>query len=275
MFKPVVPARWIRGQLCRAPAASALAISMLLCAPAHSLSINKTILEIDTASVVKKHEAFLTISNEKTEAVFVSATVSDWNVAADGKFVLSPTEAVKVSPSVVNLPPGGSATLRFTYSGDAQRPEQTGYRVQLKESPRLNIRQISEGLGTRLMLTANMTMPLFVTPKAVAMGAFDKVTVKWRLAGKTETGGSRLLVQVTNQGQRYVMAQTLFAGDKELTTPAQYVLPGNTVTIVKDVEGEVPEEAKLQVTLRHLDRTQTVQAIADPSLKLPPAEAPQ
>ncbi len=242
----------------------------LMGGPAHAISISKTSLEIDAASVVKKHETFITVSNEKNVAVFVSSTVQGWKVRPDGRFDLSPTDEVKVSPGVVNLPPNGSATLRVSYQGDPARPLQTGYRLQLKESPRLNIREISEGVGANLMLTANMTLPIFVTPKGPLTDPFDKVSVKWRHGDKTEEGVTRIFLEVTNNGSRYVMAQTLQLGDKTLSTPAQYVLPGGTVTVASvpsDAALNIPENARMQVMLRYLDRTTVVDAVRDVNIK--------
>lgn len=244
--------------------------------PAHAISISKTSLEIDAASLIKKRETFITVSNEKNVPVFVSSTIQGWKVLPDGKFELSPTDEVRVSPGVVNLPPNGSATLRLSYQGDSDRPNQMGYRLQLKESPRLNIREISEGVGANLMLTANMTLPVFVTPKGPLSDAFEKVSVKWRLGDKTDEGTTRIFLEVTNAGNRYVMAQNLELGGKTVSTPAQYVLPGDTVTVATvpiDAAMNIPEDARMQVMLRYLDRTTVIDAIRDLKVKHVPLPA--
>lgn len=234
--------------------------------PVHAISISKTLLEIDAASVVKKPETFITVSNEKDVAVFVSSTIQAWKIRGDGRFELSPTDEIKVSPGVVNLPPNGSATLRVSYLGSPDQPNQIGYRLQLKESPRLSIRDISEGVGANLMLTANMTLPVFVTPKGPLTDAFDKVSVKWRHGDKTPDGATRLFLEVSNIGSRYVMAQTLLLDGKALSTPAQYVLPGNTVTVASvpaDAGVAIAENARLQVMLRYIDKTMVIDAVRD------------
>ncbi len=187
--------------------------------------------------MIKKHETFITVSNEKNVAVFVSSTVHDWKVRPDGGFDLSLTDEVKVSPGVVNLPPNGSATLRVSYLGKQEPVSQTGYRLHLKESPRLNMRDISDGVGANLMLTASMTLPVFVTPRAPLSDAFDKVEVKWRHGDKAEDG---ILLQVTNAGGRYVMAQTLLMDDRTVSTPAQYVLPGGAVASSESARTRLP-----------------------------------
>lgn len=168
----------------------------------------------------------LTLRNLDKKPMLVQPTVVRWT-QKDGKDVHEPTRDILISPALVEIQPGESQVVRLALRRAQEAGEELSYRVLLKEVPRT-----SSASGATLEIAMNISLPVFVLPKAGSAKPLLELTdARPEATGKSEG----LRVTLRNSGNAHVQV-TKFAL-RESSSPLGeynsmfYILPGNSSTI--------------------------------------------
>jgi len=166
-----------------------------------------------------RRSGVIALRNQGQEPVRYEVSASSWLLLADGEQKLEVTDALTVFPTVFEIPPGASKSIRvglrrLPSSGEAS------YRLLVKQLP-ANRRQAGDGAAVQML--TNFSLPVFA--------ATAEARAAPRL-GEPEVRGARLSFALRNDGDRSfratrvmvrghgVGAESLF----ETELPAWYVL---------------------------------------------------
>jgi len=157
------------------------------------------------------------VENKGGGASTIQARAFSWTQVPDDD-VLTPTEALAVSPPIFTVPDGGSQVVRLVLRAAPTAAEQA-FRVMLDEIP-------APAQGTAVVVALRVSLPVFVIPPTAG-----PPVLKWRL--EPESGG-RTRIVASNSGGRYVRVTELKLGlsdGRTLTTKlvgqTPYVLPSS------------------------------------------------
>jgi fimbrial chaperone protein len=145
----------------------------------------------------------ITISNEGTEPLIMTAELYDWKQDAKGEQVLTLTEDLLLSPPVIKIPPKTKQVVRLALLKPRLADEQMTYRIILTELIEAKIAKSDEMV---VPITYAFSLPIFITPRGVSKNVGCQVT-------KAGDGGSQ--VQCENTGNAYSHVSQF-----ELKTPA-------------------------------------------------------
>ena len=179
-----------------------------LAASAQSLQISPVLLEMRP----DRHGTALEIQNTSTAAVDIQVRPYDWH-QADGRDELSDSMTLRVSPSIVTIPAGGTQTVRLLAPSEPRTVE-SNWRILVDQLP-----QFAPGGG--LVIRLRMSVPVFAYATKVATA-----DLRWRVIGKR--------LEVSNAGPRYARLAELSLhrpGDRDISLPLgdkPYLLPGAT-----------------------------------------------
>ncbi len=170
-------------------------------AAAQGLQVAPVTLEMAAGEMVTT----VTVSNHSDQATGMQVRSFDWR-QQDGQDILSPTQALEVSPPIFEVPAGGSQLVRLVLRG-APKASEVAYRLLFDQLPAAN------GFGVTLAL--RFSIPLFAEPQAAASAD---------LAMHVERQGAGAMLVVRNDGNRHdrLFAPALVAGS------ARFALDGNT-----------------------------------------------
>lgn len=179
-----------------------------LAASAQSLQISPVLLEMQPG----RHGAVMEILNTAATAVDIQVRPYDWH-QLDGHDELVDSMTLRVSPSIVTIPAGGSQTVRLLVPGDPRTAE-GNWRILVDQLP-----QLAPGGGLQIRL--RMSIPVFAYATKIA--AAD---LRWRIVGKR--------LEVSNAGPRYARLAELSLhrpSDGDIPLPLgemPYVLPSSS-----------------------------------------------
>jgi fimbrial chaperone protein len=161
-------------------------LALLATGPAFaaSLEVAPTKLVVDG----KSGSATLSLANRGTVPIIVQLEGFIWE-QKDGKDVLTPTDAVLVSPPMARIPPGGKQTVRIMARGEAKPGVERTFRLFASELPDPST---NEARTIRVLLQFNV--PVFVDTPAVAAP---------RVAWEAQTGDKGLVLNARNLGRAH------------------------------------------------------------------------
>lgn len=198
-----------------------MAMPSLACAA--SFSLNPTRVELDP-----QHRAdIITLHNAGTAPLRMQVRSMHWSMAADGRWQLTPSTDLIVTPELIEVAPGDSAQLRVGSLLDAGTTE-ASYRLLLNELPDLNGDKGSRTAQIRVL--SEVSLPVFIEPaKATRVPVLRSALVEH----------GQLSIGVGNDGNQRLDPQEIElkvldrAGhmlDQQQAT-ANYVLPGATAPL--------------------------------------------
>lgn len=197
----------MRRLACLACAAS-LAVNILAAsASAQSLQVSPVLLEIPP----DKHGAVMKIQNTSATPVDIQIRPYDWR-QTDDRDELVDSLSLRISPSIVTIPAGGTQTVRLLAPA-GPRTVEGDWRILVDQLPKLVP-------GGGLQIRLRLSIPVF------AYATKAKVPdLRWQLVGRR--------LEVLNTGQRYVRLAELnlrHPDGKALPLPLgemPYLLPGS------------------------------------------------
>ncbi|WP_458071124.1 fimbrial biogenesis chaperone [Rhodanobacter sp. BL-MT-08] len=219
---------------------------------AATFSINPTRVELDA-----KHRAdIITVYNSSDAALRLQVRSMRWQMQADGKWKLDPSDDLIVTPELVEVAPGKSVELRV---GSLQVVDATeaSYRLLLNELPGL-ANDPSAKTGQIRVLT-EINLPVFIEPEhaerkpVIRTGSVDHglLTIGIGNDGNQRLDPQSVLVSVLDRAGNTVLQKDLVAN---------YVLAGSTGTLELKLARDVCSKAAsvsltwsgtLAQTLRH------------------------
>ncbi|HEY0194900.1 MAG TPA: fimbria/pilus periplasmic chaperone, partial [Kofleriaceae bacterium] len=98
------------------------------------------------------------VTNHGSAPLRLETSVFAWAESPDGGMVLTPTSQVVVRPALLEVPPGGSRTLRVGSLASAGAAEQS-FRMFVEELPD---RSAAQATGVRVL--TRLGVPVFIAP---------------------------------------------------------------------------------------------------------------
>lgn len=192
--------------------AAVLSMIVLASTPAwaeSSYQVNPTTISLSKAEPTDA----VVISNHGTGPLRVQLQVMTWTEDRDGQMQLAATSDIVVRPSLVQVEPGQSKTVRVGNTLGAQTTEQT-YRLFVEELP-----DRSTPEGGRVQVLTRVGVPVFVTPTSSRVA----------LAATVDVAANQAIVEVTHTGTAHAkIASVIVRADQrwERRAVGWYVLPG-------------------------------------------------
>ena len=199
-----------------------------LVAPARaesSFQVNPTLIALSKAAPAEA----VVITNHGTEALRVQASVMTWTEDRNGLMALGATTDVVVRPSLLEIEPGRSKTVRVgTTLGEPL--VEGSYRLFVEQLPD---RRTVE--GGKIVVLTRIGVPVFMTPAKPSEALAATTTIK----------GNQATVEVQGRGtQRTKLAAVIVRAMKgesvrwERRATGWYVLPGRTRDFTIDLGSE-------------------------------------
>jgi P pilus assembly chaperone PapD len=189
------------------------------------------------------------VGNSGAAPLRFEVSVKRWTMAADGSWVLVPSDDLIVHPLMLEIAPGSRARLRVGQLVPSHDPAEAGYRIELDEQATGPRQSNSVRMLTRISL------PVFVDGGRDGAPAAALASAQWQGGGLTfalHNGGDRYLppqpldVQVVDAGGVPLAKQSL---------QGNYVLAGATLPVRMHLPQALCERAnELRV---HLQETGT------------------
>ncbi len=129
----------------------------------------------------------VTVTNHGTEALRLEAKAFHWSDDVDGVPQLVATPDVVIRPSILEIAPGGSKTVRVGTTAMSTATEST-YRVFLEELP--NPKGQKRG---QITVLTRIGVPVFIAPKTASM----------TLVPTVKRDGDKAIVTVKNTGTQH------------------------------------------------------------------------
>ena len=191
-----------------------LALAAALGAHAGSFTANPVRLTLAPGAM----STSLLLENTGDQPVLVQAELMAWS-QQDGKDVLTPSQALVVSPPIFKVAPGAAQTVRLGLLKPVAGDREITYRLFLQEVPQPPAPG-EQGVSVALRLG----LPVFVLPKTRAAP---------QLAWRAKPDGRDIRLSLTNSGTAHVQAVDckLYRADGTLIAEQQlgaYVLAGQT-----------------------------------------------
>ena len=162
------------------------------------------------------------ITNHGTEPLRVQITASRWHDDRDGAMVLAPTSDIVIRPSLVQIDPGASRTVRVATTIDSPATEAT-YRVFVEELP-----DRGAHAAGHVRVLARIGVPVFVAPTRPKVAVVARVT-------------AQRSVEVEGVGTQHVKLARVVLRDVakrwQRETSGWYVLPQRTRVFAVPLDG--------------------------------------
>lgn len=171
-------------------------------APDRSFQVDPTRVDLSTGD----QTAALVITNHGTAPLRLQLTAQGWQDDIDGVMQLVPTTAVVVRPSLVEVAPGRTRTVRVGLTTASTAVEQS-YRLFVEQLPDRRV-----ALGGRIEVLTRIGVPVFVAPTVMktagvvapaVVGGVGVVTVSNAGTVHTKLASVKLSVR-TNGRERWV-----------------------------------------------------------------------
>lgn len=211
-------------------------------AAATNLQVSPIMLVLEPA----QRAVQLNLTNTGDRSLLVQIDAYAWS-QPDGKDVLIPTQALVVSPPVVDIPAGSQQVIRVGLRRDKTPSTEQTYRVMVTEIP-----TDENAYRTALRLAVRLSLPLFVQPATKAEPTLDVTRatdgIRLRNAGTAHLKLRSLRVQPADGSWHDVPVP-----------PASYVLPG--AERVLPLPDAAWVDQRLQVEVQHAGNDTTLTAV--------------
>jgi P pilus assembly chaperone PapD len=189
------------------------------------------------------------VGNSGAAPLRFEVSVKRWTMAADGSWVLVPSDDLIVHPLMLEIAPGSRARLRVGQLVPSHDPAEAGYRIELDEQAD------GEHASNSVRMLTRISLPVFVDDGDEGAPAATLASAQWQ--------GDALNFALHNGGDRYLPPQALDvqlvdAGGTPLAKQSlqgNYVLAGATLPVRMHLPRSLCERAnELRV---HLQETGT------------------
>lgn len=208
-------------------------------AGAAQFSLNQTRVHLHNGHAVET----LVLTNAEQQTVNFEVAVKRWRQDADGRWQLTPTDALVVHPLILSMPAGAQARLRIGTLSPSVAAEEA-YRVELQQLP-----DAARSEAVQVKMLTRLSVPVFVQPPAAKPQPVLAVTT-------VNATAAQLVVR--NEGSGYLAPQDakLRVVDAhgrsvhEDRLPIGYVLPGGQLRfVVKLPVGACARAHRIELTL--------------------------
>ena len=190
-----------------------------------SFQVNPTLVSLSKESPAHA----VVITNHGSEALRVQVNATTWREDAEGVMQLAPTSDIVVRPSLLEIEPGRSKTLRVGTTLGTPAVEGS-YRLFVEQLPD---RRTVE--GGKIVVLTRIGVPVFMAPTKARQAVDAKVAIV----------GPRAVVEVAGTGTQHVKIKTIVvrAGTEgqtrwERRVVGWYVLPDAVRKFPVDLGGE-------------------------------------
>ncbi len=215
-----------------------------ICGPA-LVSAQIAVAPIRVELTDARPSGIVTLVNNGDRPMTMQPTLMLWTQEANGDEKLTPSRDVVVAPPLVEIAPKAQQVVRMMLRTPAAADSERTYRLVVREVPPQN----AEGTGPMLKFALNLSIPVFVLPKAEI-----KAAPKVLLSGKMDIGGGKLLLDVANAGSAHLQAREIrFAhvGGLANISTVFYLLPGATKRVVLPLTGAASQTLSAQKQLQY------------------------
>ena len=230
-----------------------LAIALPM-ANAATFSVSPIRVELDA----RHRSDILTFNNSGDEPLRVQIRSMHWGVAADGKWQLTPTDDLIVTPELLEIAPGHTAQLRVGSLLDAGASE-ASYRLLIDELPNLSGNKSAPRPEIRVL--TQVSLPIFVEPaQATRSPQLNSADIEHGV----------LVVGVGNRGTQRLDAQSVKVVLTDRTghvlaqhdSVANYVLPGSIWFLRMKLPPDIcPRTASVSVSWPNMPNTSLTHTI--------------
>ncbi|MBS0432871.1 MAG: molecular chaperone [Proteobacteria bacterium] len=188
----------------------------------------------------------LWLTNTGAEPLHAQVRVFHWT-QADGKDVLTPTQALVASPPMLSVAPGAQQMVRVIRLGEKTAAGEDAYRLLVDELP-----QPEQQKQTGVRYVLRYSVPVFVEPAVPPDAAAIAAALRWSLV----RDGDGIALQARNAGATHAQlsdASLLPPGGAAITLSAGllgYVLPGMTMRwSLRLSAAQLPSGTQLKVAI--------------------------
>lgn len=157
-------------------------------AGAAQFSLNQTRVHLHNGHAVET----LVLTNAERQTVNFEVAVKRWRQDADGRWQLTPTDALVVHPLILSVPAGAQARLRIGTLSPSVADEEA-YRVELQQLP-----DAVRNEAVQVQMLTRLSVPVFVQPPAAKPLPVLAVTT-------VDAAAAQLVVR--NEGSGYLAPQ--------------------------------------------------------------------
>lgn len=202
-------------------------------ASAASFSLNPTRIELGP----QRHVDILTLRNSGTAPLRMQVRTMHWSMTSDGRWHLTPSNDLIVTPELIEIAPGTSGQLRVGSLLDAGVTE-ASYRLLINELPNL-----SDKNGVRqIQVLSEVSLPVFIEPA-------NPSRIPVIRSAQIEHGA--LQIAIGDDGSQRLDPQSVKLAirnhsDKAIEqreTMVNYVLPGATLPLRVELSSAICKQA--------------------------------
>jgi P pilus assembly chaperone PapD len=167
---------------------------VLLLAPsgqAAEFQLSPTRVQLDPKHLVDT----VVVGNSGSAPLRFEVSVKRWRMAADGSWLLEPSDDLIVHPLVLDIAPGSRARLRVGQLSPSQDPAETSYRIELDEQA------TSANASNSVRMLTRISLPVFVEGGDAGAPSASLASAQWH--------GDALSFALRNSGDRYLPPQAL------------------------------------------------------------------
>lgn len=177
-------------------------------------------------------QAFEVANASQEQPVAVELYMAKREIAIDGSETYIPEEAENdflIYPPQTYLKPGEAQTVRITWLGDPNPPQELAYRLIAQQVPLDTDTQSTNIQGREVNVTTLVRYAgsVYITPE----GATPNVTLDNVVHQKSETGEDELVITFHNQGTAHTLLNDLTLG----ITPANPTKNSPTITLTPEM----------------------------------------
>jgi fimbrial chaperone protein len=189
-------------------------------ASAATFSVNPIRVELDA----HRRADILTFNNSGDAPLRVQIRSMHWSVAADGQWLLTPTDDLIVTPELLEVAPGHTAQLRVGSLLDAGASE-SSYRLLIDELP--NLSESNSSHRPEIRVLTQVSLPVFVEPaQPTRSPVLSSATIE---RGVLVVGiGNNGTQRVDPQSVKVIVTDSAGHVLGQHDSIANYVLPGST-----------------------------------------------
>jgi fimbrial chaperone protein len=168
-------------------------VLLLLASSGHAaeFQLSPTRVQLDPKHLVDT----VVVGNSGATPLRFEVSVKRWRMAADGSWLLAPSDDLIVHPLLLDIAPGSRARLRVGQLVPSQDPAEAGYRIELDEQA------IGPRQSNSVRMLTKISLPVFVEGGGDGAPGASLLSPQWH--------GDALAFALHNGGERYLPPQAL------------------------------------------------------------------
>lgn len=213
---------------------------------AASLSISPVLLTLSAAQPI----AELDLQNNDSQTITVAFKIFSWTQLNGANVQKENTQAILVSPPIVQIPPGQTQIVRLGLLQNVDKENETAYRLLIQQIP-INLPQ-KNGLINVLM---NFSLPVFVAPAIT-----ENMQYTWSAQILSD---SQIRLTLNNLGNVHIQVaqvkiKDITAAEEESRAEFMYVLPGQSSSFIMPMKSNAGDALKVDALVNGVHQTATI-----------------